>query len=266
MDNKISDILMGLIVNIKKLIFIGIRNFRIFNFIITNFPQIPRYCKLIYGPQNSNEHDPFMQWTLNLLLIVILNITLLGTVCLLMHDAIMTLVSSLFILAIPLFMWRDLVSKVKRRQEQILSELPSFMQKVSLLLSAGETVQRAWIRSGATPPHMMNHPLYKELARTNAQLDQLVPFGKALEDLNRRCGVHEISTMITNVLMNYRRGGETFALALHEASRIVIERKRTMIRTNAEEATQKLIFPMILMLGAIMVIVSAPAIILMSGY
>jgi hypothetical protein len=39
-----------------------------------------------------------------------------------------------------------------------------------------------------------------------------------------------------------------------------------MIRTNAEEATQKLIFPMILMLGAIMVIVSAPAIILMSGY
>jgi tight adherence protein C len=257
---------MELIVNIRKIIYIGIRNFRIFNFIITNFPQIPRYCKLIYGPHISNEHDPFMQWTLNLLLVVILNITLLGTVCLLLHDAIMTLVSTLFILATPMFMWKYLVAKVKIRQEQILSELPSFMQKVSLLLSAGETVQRAWIRSGSAPPHMMNHPLYKELARTKAQLDQLVPFGKALEDLNRRCGVNEISTMVTNVLMNYRRGGETFALALHEASRIVIERKRTMIRTKAEEATKKLIFPMILMLGAIMVVVTTPAIIMMNGY
>lgn len=178
-------------------------------------------------------------------------------------DAAIVTIGFLVAVALPVLMYRDLAAKVKRRNEAFVAELPTFMHKLSLLLGAGETVQRAWVRAGTAPGEKSNHPLYVELTRTNNELSQSVPFYKALEDLHRRCRVAELSGLVSTVLMNYKRGGEAFALVLQDTSRMLMERKQALIRTKGEEASTKLIIPMLLMLLAVMVVVAAPAMMMM---
>jgi len=50
---------------------------------------------------------------------------------------------------------------------------------------------------------------------------------------------------------------------LQDASRLMMEKKHAVVRTQGEEASTKLLFPMLLMLIAVMAIVAAPAVMLM---
>jgi tight adherence protein C len=63
--------------------------------------------------------------------------------------------------------------------------------------------------------------------------------------------------------MNYRRGGELFVMSLRSLNRDLWEKRKAMTRILGEEASSKLIFPMLLILLAVMIIVAAPAVMLM---
>lgn len=153
--------------------------------------------------------------------------------------------------------------RVERRKQQMITELPDMLSKLMLLVGAGETVQQALTRclEGKDPKE---HPLYKEWGAAVISLRNGQAFSAAIERFNRRCSVQEVSIFTTVLLLNYRRGGEHFVLALRELSYSLWEKRKAIARSRGEEASSKLVFPLVGILLVLMVLVAAPAVLLMS--
>jgi tight adherence protein C len=161
---------------------------------------------------------------------------------------------------LPFAILLKLERKLADRKKQIMLEFPELLNKLLLLVNAGETIQSAMIRcaerfesSGA------NGPLAAEFVKMANRLRNSEPFHQAMETFSRRCAVPEVSVFTATVLMNYRRGGEMFVTAMRSLNRELWEKRKAMARTLGEEASSKLVLPMLIIFLAVMGIVAAPA-------
>lgn len=233
--------------------------------IAARWPQLVRWCAVVYGNGTTNrtEEDPAFRWTARTFAMTAAGLAVAAGVWLAEPEGTAASVLLLVSLLVPLVSWRDLAAKVKRVQEDFVSELPMFIFKLSLLISAGESLQRAWVRASEARQERREHPLYAELAKTCRDMERGVPFAAALEEMHRRTGSYEAGALITTILMNYKRGGDAFALALQDSSRLLMEKKNAQIRMKGEEASAKLLLPMMMMLFAVMIVVAAPAVMMM---
>ncbi|CAH1190218.1 hypothetical protein PAECIP111893_00234 [Paenibacillus plantiphilus] len=166
---------------------------------------------------------------------------------------------------IPVAKWRDIRSKVERRRQDILLILPEVLSKLMLLLGAGETVQRALIRCTERSHDSGTSPLSNELRKANEAIRNGESFGAAMEAFSRRCAVQEVSLFTTTLLLNYRRGGDRLVLSLRELSYTLWEKRKSVARSRGEEASSKLVFPLVGVFLILMVLVATPAILLMGG-
>ncbi|MDP5274097.1 type II secretion system F family protein [Chengkuizengella axinellae] len=164
---------------------------------------------------------------------------------------------------LPFLLLRELNLKVEKRRREVLMELPIILNKIALLVNAGEQVQRAIIKSVESEQDKQSHPLYEEFQKVCMQLKNNVSFQQALEELNQRLGMHEVSIFTNTILMNYRRGGDQLSLSLRTLSHQLWVSRRTIARVLGEEASSKLIFPMILVFLVVILVVASPAILMM---
>lgn len=159
---------------------------------------------------------------------------------------------------LPLLLIKNLDKKTMKRRHDIIYELPEFANKVALLVNAGETIQDAIIRCTLMKGDDSN-PLYVELNTAVSKLRNGEAFSHVLEEFNKKCGVQEVSVFTTTVLLNHRRGGGELSLALRELSGDLWEKRKAISKIRGEEASSKLLFPMMLMFIAILIIMAFPA-------
>ncbi|MGN8645414.1 type II secretion system F family protein [Gracilibacillus sp. HCP3S3_G5_1] len=159
---------------------------------------------------------------------------------------------------IPLVSVRSLDEKMKKRKQDIIIELPEFASKIALLVNAGETVQQAIIRCTMMKADH-DHPLYRELNDAVTKIKNGDSFSGVMEDFSKRCAVQEVSVFTTTILLNYKRGGNQLALSLRELSRDLWEKRKAISRKRGEEASSKLVFPMVLIFIAVLIIIAYPA-------
>ncbi|PWW45341.1 MULTISPECIES: type II secretion system F family protein [Paenibacillus] len=165
--------------------------------------------------------------------------------------------------ALPFALYKDLNTKVQRRDQDILLELPELLNRIVLLVGAGETVQRAIVHCVASQGDR-NHPLYNELRKTVGDWNNGYSFQQSFEQFSRRCGVQEVTIFTTTVLLNFRRGGGDFVLALRDLSHVLWEKRKAVSRAKGEQASSKLVFPMVLIFFSIVVMIGAPAFMMMN--
>ncbi|OMF83052.1 type II secretion protein F [Paenibacillus peoriae] len=165
---------------------------------------------------------------------------------------------------VPIALIKDLHGKVQKRDQQILMELPELLSKMMLLVGAGETVQRALLHCVERKGADTEHPLYRELRQTVAEWESGYSFQQAFEHLSKRCGIQEMTVFTTTVLLNMRRGGSDFVMALRELSQTLWGKRTSISRTRGEQASSKLVFPMALILLTVIVLVGAPALMMMN--
>jgi tight adherence protein C len=165
---------------------------------------------------------------------------------------------------VPIALIKDLHGKVQKREQQILMELPELLSKIMLLVGAGETVQRALLHCVERKGADTEHPLYRELRQTVAEWESGYSFQQAFEHLSKRCGIQEMTVFTTTVLLNMRRGGSDFVMALRELSQTLWGKRTSISRTRGEQASSKLVFPMALILLTVIVLVGAPALMMMN--
>lgn len=177
-------------------------------------------------------------------------------------DTTIFVAGMIFTIMLPYAMINKLSNQEKERKEKILLELPEVVNKIILLVNAGETVQQALIRC-VTTSNDPNSPLIKELTETVNRMVSNEPFQQVLNDLSKKCGIQEISIFTTTILLNYRKGGNDLILALRELSHDLWEKRKALSKTKGEEASSKLVFPLILIFVVVMVIVGYPALTLM---
>ncbi|MWV44407.1 type II secretion protein F [Paenibacillus sp. HJL G12] len=167
-------------------------------------------------------------------------------------------------LLLPAAMIKDLHSKVQKRDQDILLELPEMLNKIVLLVGAGETVQKAIAHCVEQKKQEKLHPLYRELIKMTDDLEGGYSFQQAFENFSKRCAVQEVSIFTTTVLLNFRRGGNDFVMALTDLSRVLWEKRKAVTRTRGEQASSKLIFPMVVIFVIVIVLVGTPAFMMMN--
>lgn len=164
----------------------------------------------------------------------------------------------IFIVLIPFVMFKNIQNKWIHKQQCIRLELPIVLSKLLMLIEAGETLQRAL--QFTVPQHRKDHPLYTELSRILHRLKQQVPLLQALEECSQRCPVKEMRWFIQALSLNYRRGGEQLSQTLRELSERLWSERQATARILGEEASSKLLFPMILLFVAVLIVVATPAV------
>jgi len=179
------------------------------------------------------------------------------------HEPILLVMGVVFGVVLTLRPFVEARRRVEERKQQMIIELPVMLSKLMLLVGAGETVQQALARC-LEGKEAMQHPLYKEWGETVSMLRNGQSFSTVMERFNRRCAVQEVSIFTTVLLLNYRRGGEHFILALRELSYTLWEKRKAIARSRGEQASSKLVFPLVGILLVLMILVAAPAVLLMS--
>lgn len=172
-------------------------------------------------------------------------------------------IAVLLFAALALRPYMEAGRNLEARRRQIVAALPDRLSKLILLVGAGETVQGAFRRCVDVAGEQ-KHPLDREWAIAAASLANGESFQAAMERFGRQCAVQEASVFTTVLLLNYKRGGEHFTLALRELSFTLWEKRKAVARTRGEEASSKLVFPLVGILMILMVLVGAPAILLMA--
>ncbi|HET7627424.1 MAG TPA: type II secretion system F family protein [Bacillales bacterium] len=158
----------------------------------------------------------------------------------------------------PAFMIKRLSDKEKKRNDAIVMELPELLNKMILLVNAGETVQLALIRCVGSKEDS-NHPLYNHLREVVNKLTNNESFPLVMNNLSKSCGIQEVSIFSTTVLLNYRKGGQDLVLSLRELSQDLWRKRKAISKSKGEEASSKLVFPLVLIFLAVLIIVGWPA-------
>lgn len=165
-------------------------------------------------------------------------------------------------IVIPMALINDLYRKVQRREQALIVELPELLNKIMLLVGAGSTVQQA-IKLCLERRQDVEHPLYRELLQMQREWEGGDSFQQSMEGFSKRCGIQEVAAFTTAVLLNYRRGGQDFALALRDLSHSLWEKRKAVSKTLGEQASAKLVFPMALLFIVLLILVGAPAFMMM---
>ncbi len=161
---------------------------------------------------------------------------------------------------------RDLDQAIEDRQALILGDFPDVVSKLTLLINAGMTFNRAWHkividyqeRSGRT------RPLYEEMVMTTTQLQNGMPEREALEEFGKRTGSKEVIRMTAILIQNLRRGSSALSASLKQLSHEAWEIRTSNAKMLGEKASTKLLLPMGISFITVIIIVLAPTLMSMN--
>ena len=193
---------------------------------------------------------------ISLMLMSLLFAFLIGTAA--TPDASYVLFCVLLPVGIAYFSDRDLFEKVKKRRLAIQLDFPDFVNKLTLLINAGMTVPKAWEKTAVDSSRQT--PLYRELGTAMQDIRSGMPEHKAYEEFAKRCHVPIITRFISVILQNIRKGNAELVPILRVFANECWELRKTTAKRYGEEASTKMLLPMLLMFAAILLIVGMPAV------
>ena len=191
------------------------------------------------------------------MLAALLAVTLMG-VFMDKPDTTYAVFASIVLLTVFFAPDRELDERVRKRNFYIQYDFPDFLNKLVLLINAGMTVPRAWEKIVSDRKSLT--PLYEELSITYLEIRNGKPEMAAYEDFARRCRVKEITKFITTVMQNLRKGNGELVPLLKLQSNECWQLRKNMAKRLGEEASTKLVLPLMIMFVGILVIVILPAI------
>ena len=169
------------------------------------------------------------------------------------------LVFGLGLTAVMIYAWfNDLQNKIEVRHNKVLIDMPDFTNKILILSGAGMTLRAALIK--ISDEMSLDTPLYRSLATSVQMMKNGETDEKALEYMTVQCNTPQMRRFSSVVLQNMKRGGTDVITALRDiGAEQWAERKAVALKVSAEADT-KLLFPMLLMLLAVVLMTIAPAV------
>lgn len=155
----------------------------------------------------------------------------------------------------------------KKRDRQMELEYPELVSKLALLLGSGMTLQGAFrkiafsYREKRKVEVLAQMPACEEMLITCHEMESGIGEEQAYERFGERCGVSCYRKLGNLLSQNLRKGSPGIISLLETEAETAFEERKNLARKYGEEATTKLLFPMILMLGIVLMILLVPAVI-----
>lgn len=166
--------------------------------------------------------------------------------------------------------YMELDSAVRRRRSQLLNEYPAFVSKVTLYLGAGLSMRNSFLKLGHEG---INHIksgqnanyLEMEISILAHELEVGISETEVYAELGKRCGSREYMRFSTLLIQNLKKGSTNLVKLLEQEANDAFELRKNEARKLGEEASTKLLVPMIMMLSVVMIIIMVPAYLSFSG-
>jgi len=158
---------------------------------------------------------------------------------------------------------KEVDQRLKKRQMAIKLDFTEFLNELILLLNAGMNLPKGLHK--VVEENCQERPLYQELEEMMLAIQGGKGEGEAYEDFANRCRIPEIFKFVTLILQNRKKGGDELVGMLRVLSNECWLMRKSTAKILAEEASTKLLIPMMLMFLGIIMIVMTPALLAFSG-
>ena len=145
-------------------------------------------------------------------------------------------------------------------------EYPELVSKIALLLGAGMTLQGALRKIAQTygtkkkSGKEQELPAYEELLVLCREMENGMGEAAAYQRLGERCKNAEYRRLGTMLAQNLKMGSYGLVALLEQEAERAFEVRKASAKRYGEEAGTKLLFPMMLMLGLVIVVLMVPAV------
>lgn len=154
----------------------------------------------------------------------------------------------------------------KQRAHLLELEYPEIVSKIALLLGAGMTLQGALRKIALTYEEKRKKqlvgkmPAYEELLTVCHEIENGMGEGAAYERFGNRCENAEYRKLGNMLSQNLRKGSCSIVTLLEQEAERAFEERKGAAKRYGEEAGTKLLLPMLLMLGLVIVVLMVPAV------
>ena len=153
----------------------------------------------------------------------------------------------------------SLRKKLNERNMQMRIDYSEIVSKTALLLGCGMTLRKAWEKIVADYRKDGKHRFaYEEMALTHERIETGFSPMSEYEDFGKRCNLKEYKRFVSILTQNMRKGNEGLLQKLNYEVEISFDARKRLARVLGEEASTKLLIPMIMMLVIVIGIVVIP--------
>ncbi len=153
----------------------------------------------------------------------------------------------------------------KKRDRELSMDYADMLSKFVVLVGAGLTVRNAWERmvrdyeEAVKSGRQGEREAYEQMRQTCSQIKSGVSESEAFREFGRRCRLAPYLKFSGILEQNRRAGTKNLRGILQMEMAEALEERKNLARRLGEEAGTKLLLPLFLMLGIIMVMVMVPA-------
>ena len=173
------------------------------------------------------------------------------------------LAAAMLFLLLPVLLWlyrdQQVKEKARERSTQLMLDYSALMWKLTMLLGAGLTIRGCFERISREYDREAKRYVYEEVYYTCTEMRSGVAEAAAYERFGRRCGLPRYAKLGTLLSQNLKKGSRGLAAALEKEAAVSLEERSAMARKLGEQAGTKLVFPMIVMLGIVLILLLVPA-------
>lgn len=158
---------------------------------------------------------------------------------------------------------QEIEEKRKRERQQMMRDYPEIVSKLTLLLSAGVNLRKAMERIGKDYVNYSRingeRKAYEIVVEICGEMERGIAEAEAYEHIGEKTGLLPYRTFSALLVQHLQKGSRGIELMLEEEAEKAQEMRKQQARVLGEQASTKLLFPMILMLIVVFVILLIPA-------
>lgn len=181
------------------------------------------------------------------------------------------LLEAAVLLMLPMLLREQSKSETKKREQRLMLDYPDLVSKLTILVGSGMSIKQAWHKISAQYLDKREKNIvgesdaYEEMVKADRELWDGESERVAYQRFGERTGVYAYHRLVRLLVQNLQKGNQGLCELLEEESEAAFLERTFLARKLGEEAGTKLLLPMILMMGIIMVIVIMPAIMNLSA-
>jgi tight adherence protein C len=160
---------------------------------------------------------------------------------------------------IPMY---DLKQRAAVEREAILRDFPVFCMDLAVLAKAGLGLEKAWVKALKNKP---GSSFYKEARMMSLRMETGVSLEESIIMFARRLGIPEIYSFATVVSQAFKSGESGTSDVVRDFAIQSWNDRYRRAKEKGEKASVKMVFPLAMSLGGIILIVAFPAFAAMKG-
>lgn len=153
----------------------------------------------------------------------------------------------------------------KERRDQMSLDYCEVVSKLLILLGSGMSLKQSWNRISAQylekreKKTISERYIYEEMLTTNYEIGDGESERIAYEKFGVRTNLGSYQRLVRILIQNLQTGSRGLCELLEQESVDAMEERKAFVRKLGEEAGTKMLLPLVLMLGIVIVIIMVPA-------